>query len=291
MSTKRITVKPEGIYKPKVRVTSVKVVSNDLQVEDRIMLGNVQKGNEIAQKHGECPICFGKLAEKQTCAFVKTKEGHEKRVCPHYLHLDCMSNLLISECPVCDASFTKSVPVPRPETNAEEWFRFVDVDGNGRLTKTEVVNVFAAQLSLDVGQLSSTLDKLWSKWDTNNNGTISMEEMLKPKTGLLSFVLKARGLDQNNYTNLPNLKDTESFFAFWDEDGSGELEKEEVVRAIVKTYHLEFKNFSRVAAVRGVVEAVWGLFDHDGNGGVSRKEYCARDGLGDTLAAQLKFEE
>mmetsp|Transcript_31026 Transcript_31026/g.38322 ORF Transcript_31026/g.38322 Transcript_31026/m.38322 type:complete len:87 (-) Transcript_31026:152-412(-) len=79
------------------------------------------------------------------------------------------------------------------------------------------------------------------------------------------------------------------FFAFWDEDGSGELEKEEVVRAIVKTYRLDFIDLGRVVAVRSVVDAVWDIFDQDKSGGVSRDEFTRRDGLGDSLAAQLNY--
>mmetsp|Transcript_6205 Transcript_6205/g.8153 ORF Transcript_6205/g.8153 Transcript_6205/m.8153 type:complete len:300 (+) Transcript_6205:239-1138(+) len=271
---------------PRHVVTAVTVVKKQgLDVEEQLMLGNLPKGDRLAQTHGECPVCFNSLASAQTCVFTTD----EKRTCQHIFHQDCAENLLTSNCPLCEKAFRSITPLPRPEENAGRWFNMVDYDGNGKLTKEEVVNIFSAQLDIDAGKLRETLSNLWARWDMDGDGVITVEEMLKPKKGLLDFVLNARGLDKKSYGDPPKLNDTESFFAFWDEDGSGELEKEEVVRAIVKTYRLDFIDLGRVVAVRSVVDAVWDIFDQDKSGGVSRDEFTRRDGLGDSLAAQLNY--
>jgi hypothetical protein len=72
----------------------------------------------------------------------------------------------------------------------------------------------------------------------------------------------------------------------WDEDKSSELEKDEVVRALIKTFGIS-TNLERLRELRETVDAVWSIFDHDGSGSLSLQEACAQDGLLDSLLASL----
>ena len=71
-----------------------------------------------------------------------------------------------------------------------------------------------------------------------------------------------------------------------DEDGGGELEKEEVVRALIKTFHL---TVDKVDTIRSMLDSIWCLFDVDGDGGISRDEFGAPDGLAETVLASYDF--
>ena len=79
-------------------------------------------------------------------------------------------------------------------------------------------------------------------------------------------------------------RDKAAWFDFWDEDRSGELDKEEVVRALLKTFGLT-SDQSQVASMRSTVHAIWPIFDADGSGSIDRAEFVQPDGLADTVLA------
>ena len=75
---------------------------------------------------------------------------------------------------------------------------------------------------------------------------------------------------------------------YWDEDGSGELEFEEVVRAFAKTFKIDVDAISQLRESLG---AVWGIFDTDNSGAVDRHEFMApNDGLADTVLATMRYQ-
>ena len=74
---------------------------------------------------------------------------------------------------------------------------------------------------------------------------------------------------------------------YWDEDGSGELEFDEVVRAFAKTFGI---NVEGITQLRESLQAVWGIFDTDNSGAVDRREFMApNDGLADTVLATMRY--
>ena len=87
---------------------------------------------------------------------------------------------------------------------------------------------------------------------------------------------------------IPDIRrDKDAWYAFWDEDDSGELDKEEVVRALLKTLALT-GDPTRVQMMRSTVEAIWPVFDDDGSGTIDRQEFLkANDGLADTIIATM----
>lgn len=70
-------------------------------------------------------------------------------------------------CPVCRAPFTFVLPVPSPRDDPAGWFAAVDVDGDGKLSPPEVLEVLRAQLQCDWHAMAEELPKLWRRWDIN----------------------------------------------------------------------------------------------------------------------------
>ena len=73
----------------------------------------------------------------------------------------------------------------------------------------------------------------------------------------------------------------------WDEDGSGELEFEEVVRAFAKSFKIDVHGISQL---RETLRAIWCIFDTDDSGSIDTSEFMApNDGLADTVLATMSF--
>jgi len=107
---------------------------------------------------------------------------------------------------------------------------------------------------------------------------------------------------------VPDIRDKRAWYDFWDKDGSGSLEKEEVVRALVKTLKLTHDPVStphcraarhssplrarqaRVQVMRSTIECTWGIFDPDGSGSIDRNEFLLPgDGLADMILATVQY--
>jgi len=79
------------------------------------------------------------------------------------------------------------------------------------------------------------------------------------------------------------------WFAHFDYDNSHSLDKEEIVRGLVKTLN-QSSDAEQVRTVRGVVDAVWPIFDSDGSGSIGKSEFLAPEtGLADTIIASMSF--
>lgn len=196
-------------------------------------------------------------------------------------------------CPECRAPFDSVQPLPHlTPANIGEWFRAVDVDGDGRLSKTEVLTVLKAQYKLDWRALEQHIDLLWAKWDQDGSGDLALEELTAPG-GLVHYVTGIH-IDGSfaapppmQRPPPPSLQNVAQWFRYWDEDGNGSLDMQEVQRALLKTFELG-DDLRAVQTMRETLDAVWPLFDHDGNGDISFGEFTATHGLGETLAASAE---
>ncbi len=78
--------------------------------------------------------------------------------------------------------------MPSLTEDRDGWWQCVDADGNGSLSKREVLNVLVTKFAIDSDKLEAALPELWKRWDTNGDGSISKEEFLQPEVGLAAFV-------------------------------------------------------------------------------------------------------
>ncbi|KAJ8611979.1 hypothetical protein CTAYLR_004375 [Chrysophaeum taylorii] len=237
---------------------------------------------KISVKLGECAACFEPLAGEP----IVMLRQNNRRSCGHYLHARCaQSRPPKGACAVCNQPFTWIEPFPQLN-DAQAWFNAIDTDADGRLSMEEVVRALKATVvGLDVERFDAEIASLFVNWDANRDGAVTFDEIFREPYGLLAYA-RQQYPDLRGASEPPPLSDTWAWFSFWDLDRSNTLDKAEVHRALAKTFDLE-KDPTKTHTMGQTLDAVWGLFDLDGNGTIDRNEFTARDGLGDTLAANL----
>ncbi len=105
-------------------------------------------------ERAECVICFENLCS-EPCAVLLTSGN--KRVCRHALHARCCEKLRsegMLKCPTCRADFRTFRTVPSMEDDPAGWFSATDEDGDGQLSRNEVLEVLKAQVSKSLGSLA-----------------------------------------------------------------------------------------------------------------------------------------
>ena len=108
---------------------------------------------------------------------------------------------------------------------------------------------------------------------------------------------------------LPSIRRAREWFQYWDDDNSGQLDKQEVLRALVKTFRIgpdasgagagagagarrDFDELSRmrVLGIASMLDSIWPIFDADNSGSIDIDEFTSTDGLCDTLLATMQHE-
>ena len=183
---------------------------------------------------------------------------------------------------MCRAAYTSIIEMPDPMSSAEKWFQLVDADSSGNLTLEEVVDVVRATCNISEDDVETLVQEKWGKWDADSSKGIEWNEF----PGLLSFIFG--NLPDTAFSVTPNItggNGSNEWFDFWDEDKNGALDKDEVARALIKTFG---KNgFRTVKELQAVIESVWPLFDPDHSNTITKDEFLIRDGLADTICACL----
>jgi len=234
-----------------------------------------------AEEHAECAICFDPLCAEQCSYFV---DGAGRRVCLHYFHERCAADLPKKECPLCRAAYSAMRPVPSIDEDARKWFECVDADGNGSLNQVELLEALKTQLPVDWARLEKQMiPGQWGQFDPDGDGNITFDELIR-HGGVVSWI--SRTFPNRNRPPAPPVQQKLEWFRYWDEDGSGELDQEEAIRALAKTFQLSH-NLARIQVIREVVVNVWCIFDTDGGGGIDQDEFVKADGLADTIIASL----
>lgn len=242
----------------------------------------------IAVEHAECAICYDEMISRPIAILLG---ANKKRSCRHFLHKDCAEGLLRvnqKKCPICRAPFMSIYPMPSFDSNPKLWFECVDANGNGTLSKAEVVEVLKATMDIDYRALEKNVDYLWPRWDTDGSGEIDFQELCDPKVGLLVYCRSHMARKKRDPPPKLTLSNLEIWYQYWDEDDNGCLNKEEIIRALVKTFNLSTTP-SKINELRENVNMVWSVFDVDNSGEVDLKEFVMRDGLGESLCASLSF--
>ena len=239
----------------------------------------------IVERLAECSVCFEPLAGSGGAVVRLTRCGVS---CGHYVHATCAARWREREsrCPVCRSPFDAIARFPTVE-DPRAWFGAVDADASGTLSMREVVTALKATVpGLDVERLERELPGLWARWDGNGDGTIDFDELFKRPDGLLEYVKAAFADRRVPEAPPPPLSQTDAWFRHWDYDTSASLDMAEVHRALVKTFDIT-GDLNRISTMSETLNAVWGIFDADGNGTIDRSEFAMAGGLGETLAASL----
>jgi Ca2+-binding EF-hand superfamily protein len=75
---------------------------------------------------------------------------------------------------------TKELPDLRSDPHA--WFSASDVLGDGRLSRSEAINVLLSQFPLDVGVFNREMERRWPGFDTDGDGYVTREEFFRPNS-------------------------------------------------------------------------------------------------------------
>jgi len=264
-----------------------------------------------ALRHAECPICFEPLASGPVGVFL----AGGRRVSNHFFNLGAAQEWLRSgngHCPLTRLPISSVLAVPDLRADLQAWWRVVDVNGDGRLSRHELIEALKAQLPIDAAKLDDALADpshwLWEQWDKDRSGFIERAEA----PGLVAFVQQVFASSGGGKGPIPDMargrlgwcrhwepsrklrptllkaRDKLGWYNYWDEDNSGSLEKEEVVRALVKTLGLSTSP-TRVQQMRSTVDAIWAVFDADGSESIERDEFLRPgEGLADTIVATMQ---
>lgn len=241
----------------------------------------------VAQKYAECPISFKTLHKGPVGVYVD-EDG--KRVSDHFFNYKAAKKWIKyfgGTCPMSHKKVKKVKMVPMIQKKPEKWFELCDTNGNKSLSRREVLEAFKAQLPLDNAKLERFVadDATWRTWDKDGSGSIEYDEITNKETGLLKYVRDMFSLVADERP-VPDLRtQPDEWFACWDENGSGHLEFNEVARAMVKTF--KHDTVKECAQLQKTLRVLWFLFDGDNSGTVSKNEFLRREGLADTIQAQM----
>jgi Ca2+-binding EF-hand superfamily protein len=247
-----------------------------------------------AEMKAECPICFEPLSSAPVGVFLGP---NGRRVSQHFFNLEAarewMRTAPSQHCPLTRKPISRVLEVPDIRSDPDGWFEAVDIDGDGRLSRMEVVECLKEQLPIDNAALDAALADaghwMWQQWDTDGNGYIERQELLSPE-GLCAYVRSAYARVREEEA-IPDInQDKEAWYRYWDVDESGTLDKEETVRALLKTFRMT-SDMAAVSQMRSTLDAIWPIFDDDGSGTIERAEFLrGGEGLADTIIATLGLD-
>lgn len=263
-------------------------------------------------KNFECAICYFPL-----CAGpVACMRNYSKRVCEHYVHHLCGHHHLkiaklkqdpavqkgCAECPLCGSSYNDLKVLPDPMVDPRGWFQCCDVDCSDSLDPTEIIEGLGARYPIPRKKLEQVLKDHWYEWDPNGDGVLSLREIVqKEPRGLKDFLCeymttlrqkqKEKGLTGMGGAQLDwNIPDIDThpkqWFDYWDVDGSGTLEPNEMVRALIRSFCITSDgepNYQRAFVMRGLAMALWEECGYHPWDSIDFETFMQPGGVGDTM--------
>eukprot|EP00756_Hemistasia_phaeocysticola_P026977 Hpha_TRINITY_DN16093_c2_g1::TRINITY_DN16093_c2_g1_i2::g.116988::m.116988 len=126
----------------------------------------------------ECPMCFEEMHSLPICMYL----AEDGRSCRHYLHLACAERCKKDSmlCPYCRQPFYAIALLPDPfesKRAAEEWFRLVDVEGTGSVSKQNAIDVIKAMLGHDEAVIEPHWQKLVKRLGLGGGGEVPREAL------------------------------------------------------------------------------------------------------------------
>ena len=209
------------------------------------------------------------------------------------------------KCPECECPSDAAEIMPNPREDPAGWFRLVDVDGNGSLSKEEVVEAVKSTICCNWRQFAEELNDvfdmegqpvagegLWRRWDHDGNGTLSCAEFIA-HGGLLDYVMENYPVPEVRPVprlEPDNRESYRAFFEYWDSPENGgnrdkKWDRNEIKRALKKSFrnwHFSTGSLDEVIDMTNVV------CDPDGDGEITLEEFLMRDGWAETLCASIQ---
>lgn len=232
------------------------------------------QSQSVSDRAFECPVCFLELYRFPQ-AVIKFQS---KRACPHYFHRDCANHLLKnivgarfrgSACPLCGVPFNDTQPMPDLMRNPREWFSVVDLDLGGSLDTNEVIEALGCCLPLNRHKLTKQVYAHWRIWDPDGDGAISMQEFTAERVGLRDWIINHKGILGADAVKesvafaktVPSL-DTHpiEWFEYWDRDRNGTLTRDEVLRALIRTFCIDWNGKASLPDAHDLRETGIGLW-------------------------------
>lgn len=247
----------------------------------------------VSEKQAECSICFEPLCTSAVA--VLTLQG--SRVCRHHFHKYCVEACPTNMgCPLCRAEYSQALQIP-PLSQPAKWFEVMDFDRNGKLDQKEVLHALQATLPVDSEALEAILPALWTALGYASTYALTYSELLGDSgilrqlhENLLTAPHRQGPVTQPAERTCPDIKyDMKGWFAHWDTDGSGVLEREEVVRGLCKAFRSDVSTHacSKRLRMRCIVEEMWGTIDADGNDRITLEEFSCPGGLAELVVQRL----
>jgi Ca2+-binding EF-hand superfamily protein len=229
----------------------------------------------VSTKQFECPVCYFEL-HKFPAGVIRL---HSRRCCGHYFHKDCAQYLLramkgsgrSAVCPLCGVSFSEVKNMPDLAKDPRDWFAVCDLDFGGELDAFEVIEALGTVLPVNRHKLEKNVKAHWHEWDPDGDGTITLQEFITPVRGLKDWIIAHLGMlrqdEAPKSASVPSIdRNPREWFHYWDRDGSGTLEKDEVVRALIRTFCRDENGNPHLAAAHDMLEIAASLWSSLGHG-------------------------
>eukprot|EP00923_Selenidium_pygospionis_P060041 GHVN01105706.1.p1 GENE.GHVN01105706.1~~GHVN01105706.1.p1 ORF type:complete len:284 (-),score=36.73 GHVN01105706.1:52-903(-) len=235
----------------------------------------------------ECSICFEKLCDGPVAGFF----NGNRRVCVHSVHHSCGQALQRSShsCPVCRQHFNLLQRMPDPMIDTRKWFAFVDLNGDGKLTKDEVVWALSSILDAEKETIRAGIEPLWLSWDRDRSSCLELSELTEAQFSQVPQLLSIIKGHRRARVPIPVFKDARHWFYYWDANRSRSLDFEEVYRALCLTFKISpFRGKDGGVTtddMRAILTAMWEDIDRDHSGTISEAEFCRPNGLWEMVAS------
>jgi len=249
------------------------------------------QADTVSSKAFECPVCFFELF-KFPAGVIRL---HSRRCCGHYFHKDCAHYLLKSmkgsgrpaSCPLCGVAFAEVKSMPDLASDPRDWFAVCDVDFGGELDAYEVVEALGCVLPVNRHKLEKHVRAHWREWDPDGDGTITLQEFIMPGRGLKDWIITHLSMLKADAAPKPNTvpsidRNPREWFHYWDRDGSGTLEKDEVVRALIRTFCRDENGNPHLSLAHDMLEiaaSLWSSLGYSPFDAVAFEEFVRPYGL------------